>query len=121
MQDVFNVLGSTIFGGTSLLASAYANCTVNGKPVPCDQFFGKMSSFVFGFGSLFFLVFFILLIASFIFWIRMLIDSIKRDYDNKPVWILILLVTGLLGAIAYYFAVKKKQKNNSSLLPPTTT
>lgn len=41
------------------------------------------------------------------FWIWMLVDAIRRDIDYKPIWILVIGVMGIIGAIAYYFAVKK--------------
>ncbi len=42
-----------------------------------------------------------------IFWIWMLVHSITKPIENKAIWILILLVTQVLGAIVYYFAVKR--------------
>ncbi len=53
-----------------------------------------------------------LLIGAVIFWVLMLIDcATKPDkkvkkYGGKIVWILIIVLLGLLGAIIYYFAVK---------------
>jgi hypothetical protein len=50
-------------------------------------------------------------VASFVFWILMLIDSIKRKFkkDNeKIIWVLVIVLTGILGAIIYYFVVKRK-------------
>ncbi len=49
----------------------------------------------------------ILAILILAFWIWMLVDAIRRDIDYKPVWILVIGVLGIIGAIAYYFAVKK--------------
>ena len=54
-------------------------------------------------------------IFLFIFWIKMLIDSIKRDFkkDNeKIVWVLVIVLLGFIGATIYYFAVKANDKNN---------
>ncbi|MCX6749545.1 MAG: PLDc N-terminal domain-containing protein [Candidatus Pacearchaeota archaeon] len=50
-------------------------------------------------------------IAAFVFWIMMLIDSIKRKFKNdteKIVWVLVIILTGILGAIIYYFVAKRK-------------
>jgi hypothetical protein len=44
------------------------------------------------------------------FWIWMIIDCAKRNFkkdNDKIVWILILIFTGVIGAIIYYFVVKK--------------
>ena len=48
-------------------------------------------------------------IFSTIIWIIMLIDAIKRDYKNendKILWILVIALTGFVGAIIYYFVIK---------------
>ncbi|OGY57147.1 MAG: hypothetical protein A3D47_00105 [Candidatus Colwellbacteria bacterium RIFCSPHIGHO2_02_FULL_43_15] len=56
------------------------------------------------------LLVFALFVACFVFWIWMFIESIRSDYNNKPVWILVMILGNLLGAIAFYFAVYKKLK-----------
>jgi prolipoprotein diacylglyceryltransferase len=58
-------------------------------------------------------IFFILGILGTILWIFMLVDAIKRKYkteNDRLVWILILVLTNVMGAIIYYFVVKKKDK-----------
>lgn len=52
-------------------------------------------------------------LAFFIFWIVMLVDLIKRDFDQKGMWIAIMIISIFVGlswlaAILYYFLVKKK-------------
>jgi len=47
------------------------------------------------------------LLAS-IFWMWMLIDCLKRDFKDKTVWIILMILTHFLGASLYYFIVKKK-------------
>jgi len=54
-----------------------------------------------------FIVIGLISLASIVIWIWMLIDCIKREFDNKVLWILIILITGILGAIIYYFVVKR--------------
>ena len=52
-------------------------------------------------------------ILSVIFWIFMLVDSIKRKYknsDDKIIWGLVVVLLGVLGALIYYFVVKRKSK-----------
>jgi len=59
----------------------------------------------------FMLLFFAFGILAFILWIAMLIDCLKRKFKNetdKIVWALVIILTGLIGAIIYYFVVKKK-------------
>ncbi|MEM7821815.1 MAG: PLDc N-terminal domain-containing protein [Candidatus Aenigmatarchaeota archaeon] len=48
------------------------------------------------------------MIPLFIFWIWMLVDCIKRNFENKTQWIIILVFTSIIGAILYYFFVKRK-------------
>jgi hypothetical protein len=40
------------------------------------------------------------------FWLWMLIDCIRRDFDDKVVWLMVLVLTTFLGAVIYFFAVK---------------
>lgn len=51
------------------------------------------------------LIVFVLVLG--VFWIWMLIDCIKREFDNKALWIIIIVLIGVLGAIIYYFAIKR--------------
>lgn len=73
------------------------------------------NSFFCGFG-IFWIIGMIISLLAFILWIFMLIDVIKRDDDEFPhmnkdqklLWILIVVLTGWIGAIIYYFTVYKK-------------
>ena len=58
-----------------------------------------------------------LIIFVFVFlllWVGMLVDCLKRDDDKfafggkyaKPIWILVIIFTGLIGALIYYFMIK---------------
>lgn len=49
----------------------------------------------------------IVFLAATVFWLWMIVDAITKPIENKAIWILVLLVTGVLGAIVYYFAVKR--------------
>lgn len=60
---------------------------------------------VVGIGLVLFVAF--LSIACLVFWIVMLIHAISKPIKSKALWILILLLFGILGAIVYYFAVKR--------------
>jgi prolipoprotein diacylglyceryltransferase len=53
-------------------------------------------------------------ILGFIFWIFMLIDVIKRNFkkeNDKIMWILIVVLIGIIGALIYYFMVKRHNKH----------
>ena len=71
---------------------------------------------IFGFGILFmliWLVFFAAIIGAIVFWILMIVDVVKRKFpkeDDKTLWVLVVVLTGIIGAIIYYFMVKKKDK-----------
>jgi len=41
-----------------------------------------------------------------------LIDCVQRDFKDKLLWAIVILVGGPIGALAYYFAVRKKMAND---------
>lgn len=47
-----------------------------------------------------------IVLGSMILWIWMLVDVVKRKPANDVVWVLIIALTGLIGAVIYLFAVK---------------
>ena len=58
-------------------------------------------------------LFFLLIIGSFAFWIWMLVDCIKRKFkkdDEKIIWLLVIILVQVIGAIIYYFVIKRKDK-----------
>lgn len=57
---------------------------------------------------------FALIIWAIVFWILMLVDSATRKFkqsNEQLVWVLIIIFTGLIGALIYYFIVKKPNKH----------
>ena len=53
-------------------------------------------------------------ILSFIFWIFMIVDVAKRDFkqeNDKILWILVVILAGIIGALIYYFVIKKPDKH----------
>ena len=51
-----------------------------------------------------------LAIFALVFWIRMIIDCANREFKNpndKVVWVLVVVLLQLLGAIIYWCVVKK--------------
>jgi hypothetical protein len=110
MKNVTIVIASVIafFSAftTDTVAFAAATCKVNGKIVPCAQLGNQFKAFAdWGIGLVVLLL--ILAIWATIFWFRMLIHAITHDIDNKPLWIIIILFTHLVGAFIYYRAVKR--------------
>ncbi|MCX6764482.1 MAG: PLD nuclease N-terminal domain-containing protein [Candidatus Nealsonbacteria bacterium] len=102
------ILGLTI--SNTVLAQIKETCTVNGKEVSCDEMNSFLSDGAKGFLALglgFFIVSLTVGLISFIFWLMMLIHAIKKPIESKPVWIILMIFTGIFGAIIYYFAVKR--------------
>jgi O-antigen/teichoic acid export membrane protein len=50
----------------------------------------------------------VLSVIAFVFWLLMLIDSIKHSHkDMKLIWVLVIIFTNLIGAIVYYFMERR--------------
>jgi len=70
-----------------------------------------------GFVLFFILIWFAIMavgILSLIFWIFMIVDVAKRQFkkeDDKILWLLVVILTGIIGAIIYYFMIKKPNKH----------
>ncbi len=69
----------------------------------------------------------VLIIAAavlFVFWLWMLIDCLKRPDDKfavggsnaKLIWILVIIFTGLIGALIYYFLIKRTDSHQDRLI-----
>jgi len=56
----------------------------------------------------------IVLVVFSAFWLWMLIDCIRRDFDDKAIWLIVLVLTSFLGAIIYFFAVKLRSKGKKA-------
>jgi Phospholipase_D-nuclease N-terminal len=53
-------------------------------------------------------------LLSFVFWIWMLIDSIKNENissNEKVAWVLAIVLTHWLGALIYFFAGRPRRKS----------
>ena len=51
----------------------------------------------------------LLVIASVGFWIWMIVDCAKRKFKDdtmKIIWLLVMVLIGIIGAIVYFFVVK---------------
>lgn len=68
----------------------------------------------FGIGMLLFIGFVSLIfLALFVLWVVMLIDCVKRQFEARTTWLIVLIVGLFIGyypiaAIVYYFMVKRK-------------
>ena len=60
-----------------------------------------------------FAIFIPLFLAFFGFWLWMLIDCIKKQFEDKVLWIILIAILGLLGAVLYFFLVKRKLKQKT--------
>ena len=66
-------------------------------------------------GQFLILILIIPAVALIVLWLWMLIDCLKRPDDKfayggnnaKLIWILVIIFTGLIGALIYYFLIKK--------------
>lgn len=56
-------------------------------------------------------------ILLFAFSLWMLIDAITRDFDNKIVWIIVIIFLNFAGALLYYFLIKKRNITRKSFEP----
>lgn len=59
------------------------------------------------------LLFSIIAIVGFIFWIIMIVDCLKREFDiptEKVTWILVLLLLNIIGAVFYWFIGRKENQ-----------
>ena len=57
-----------------------------------------------------------LVIFTIIFWVRMIIDCANREFKNpndKIIWVLIVVLLQILGAVIYWSVIKK---SDSSLI-----
>ena len=68
-------------------------------------------------GTIFFIISLILMgILFFVFWIITLVDAIKRKFgkeNEKLIWILVIVLTGVIGSLIYYFVVYKQDKTKT--------
>ena len=91
---------------------------------PFIDIFGIIFALMWCVYLLFFLMWFLAVAAmllgavcSTIFWILMLVDCVQRKEGEYPegqtqlTWVLVIALTGIIGAIIYYFIVKRAKPN----------
>lgn len=116
------MLSSLVLGLVSVanqVALAAAKCTVNGQEVDCAELGNKIKGFLgWGIGGFFLVA--ALGIWAMVFWIMMIVHAAKHDVESKAMWIILMVFTGIVGALIYYFSVKRKFATvDSSLRAPT--
>jgi hypothetical protein len=103
----YSALALALTTFTSQLAvAAESECTLNGEPIPCDELWDQMSGFL-NWGIGFFILIFAFGIWSLVFWIMMIIHAANNEIQDRGMWIVIMVLTGFIGAVVYYFAVKR--------------
>ena len=106
---VYSSLALGLIMISNQVALAAAKCTLNGEEVDCAKL-GEMAKGFLGWGIGIFIVFFVLGILATVFWIMMIVHAAKYDIKDKAMWIILMVFTGLVGALIYYFVVKRKFK-----------
>jgi len=56
----------------------------------------------------------VIAILALIFWIFMIVDVAQRKFTNENdrlLWILIVVLVGIIGALIYYFMIKRPNKH----------
>ncbi|MCP3682903.1 MAG: hypothetical protein GY861_09455 [bacterium] len=110
MKKILLILLLMLVISSALVSAA---CYVNDKEVPCDVFWKDYGVP----GLLIILFIFLLIVVWMIFLILIVVDFTKRVRKNPELkknnwaakWLLIMLLTGPIGFIAYYFKVYRKK------------
>ena len=105
--------------------AAQSTCTLNGQPIDCGELAEKAKPFI-GLGIGIFLIIMVIVIITFVFWLLMLIHAIKYNSPDKNTWIIVLVVSfvigfGFVAALVYFFAERKKAELYPSPAPKQTT
>ncbi len=73
---------------------------------------GAAAAGIIGVSLIFLLLWFAFIIFAVVYWILMIIDAAKRtNWENesdKTVWLLVIILVGILGAIIYRFVIVSK-------------
>jgi len=87
------------------------NNSITGVAVPHPS---ALASGAFAIMLTIWLIVIVAMVLLFILWIFMIVDVSKRQFKteaDKIGWILIIVLTGYIGAIVYYFAIKRQDKH----------
>ncbi len=97
-----------------------ATCTLNNKPIACDQLGKQIGGFI-GLGIAFFVIVIVVSVLFTIFWVWMLVHAASHHIENKAMWIILIVFTHVIGALIYYFIVKRHYTDQVAPVqqPPT--
>jgi hypothetical protein len=107
-------------------AAAWAQALDTGSGDAAVGLFAGIWALVLGMQACCWLGFAVVGIGGLVLWILMLIDAIQRpltdfpqaaDENTRLLWILIILLTGFVGAAVYYFMVKRPPASEGSADP----
>src|SRR5688572_8947761 len=93
-----------------LVARAQAVCEINGEEVPCPELSGALVAIP--------ILFMLIGLVGFVFWVMMLVHAVKNPIKDKAVWIIVILLFNLMGAVVYYFAVKRGMRTTGAVAAP---
>ena len=118
---VTSVIAGTTAAWTQV-ALAAGKCSVNGEEVPCEQIAGELKGLL-GWGIGIFIALAVFGLWATVFWIMMLVHAAKHNVDNKAMWIILMVFTGIVGAVIYYFVEKRKMDKQMAMpgMPTTPT
>lgn len=86
-----------------------------------DDTISDETAAAFGVGFMIFMGFFMLVaLVLGVFTIWMIIDAARRDFDQKVMWILLMVFLGFIPAVVYYFMIKRKNVTGSGHKPAGT-
>jgi hypothetical protein len=102
---------------SSIQFSNNAQCSINGKPVDCEETLNNVLS-LFQVGLQFIYIIGIFCILFFIFTCVMYIHAGSNPIPNKIWWMLVIALVPFFGSIAYYFVIKRNFSNDN--LAPNT-
>lgn len=107
-------ISSALLFATNAAALAQTTCRVNGREVPCDE----LGAAAAGFGLAFVAVMGLVGLAGMIFWILMLVHAAQHPVENKAMWIILMVFTGIVGSLIYYFVVKRPMDKQAAPSAP---
>ena len=109
---------------TKVFAATTSDYTYDTSTFSGVEFFAGLFSLVsflsiMGFSTCLYCIPMVFLVALGVLWLIMLIDLIQRrdqdfgeDKNSKLMWMLIVLLTGYIGAAIYYFMIYRKFKKS---------
>ena len=104
---MLSVLTLGLMSVANQVVLAATKCTVNGQEVDCAELSNKIK----GLGGWIIGGFFVVVafgIWATVFWIMMIVHAAKHDIEDRAMWIILMVFTGIVGALIYYFVVKRK-------------